>query len=172
MVTKTEIPDNLWEDIAKDLSRLYTLVDAINKNLKSERSLLQVKAEPWQYPTGKGFAIMKPSGTSKYSIIKMAGAKVPIETGFVDANIIKAKGKKGISWFVTEKKAKYPEVIASYGSFESIPWGDKNISLYTYGALMNKAKAVPAVKQFVLFDGLIDKAFDQINGVLKYIQST
>ncbi len=170
IVTKTEIPDNLWEDIAKDLAQLYTLVESINKNVERERSLLQVKAEPWQYPAGWVVSIGKPSEISEYSVIKMAGAKVPAETGFVDAKIIKAEGKKGISWFAVEKKAKYPELLAGYGSFEAIPWGDKTIPLHTYGALMNEAKAVPSVKQFVLFDGLIDKAFDQINGVLKYIQ--
>lgn len=170
IVTKTEIPDKLWEDIAKDLAQLYTLVGAINKNLESERSLLQVKAEPWQYPAGEVVSIVKPSETIKYSVIKMAGAKVPIKTGFVDAKIIKAKGKKGISWFVAEKKPKYPEVLAGYGSFEAIPWGDKKIPLHTYGALMNEAKAVPAVKQFVLFDRLIDKAYDEISNILKYIQ--
>ena len=61
-------------------------------------------------------------------------------------------------------------MLASYGEFEAIPWGAKTVPLHLYGALMKEPKAVPAVKQFVLFDSLIDKAFDQINGALKYIQ--
>ena len=67
ILNKTEIPDKLWEDVAKDLAQLYTLVESINKNVQHERSLLKVKAEPWQYPTGKFVSITKPSEISKYS---------------------------------------------------------------------------------------------------------
>jgi len=167
---KTEIPEKLWEDISKDLAYLYALVESINKNLERERSLLKVEAEPWEYPMGKTVTMWKPSEKIAYPIIKYAGAKVPTEKGFVDAEIIKAKGKKGLLWFAAEKKAKFPELLTAYAGFETILWKGETIPLYTYGALMNRSKALPAIKQFVLFDGLIDKAFEQVNKALRLIQ--
>ena len=172
VINKTETPDKLWEEISEDLARLYTLVESYNKNIKSERSLLKVAVEPWMYPKGKIISIKRPSEEIKYSVIKEAHAKVPTKTGVVEAKIVKALGAKGISWFAADKK--YIQTPIAHmllsKSFKAIPWEGKKIPLYTFGALDNDVKAFPAMKKFVLFDNLIDKAYKKITQAVENVQ--
>ena len=168
VIDTTETPDKLWEEISEDLARLYTLVESYNENIKSERSLLKVAVGPWVYPKMKTISIKE----IKYSVIKEALAKVPTKTGIVEAKIAKALGPKGISWFAADKK--YIQMPMGHmflsKSFKAIPWEGKKIPLYTFGSLDDDIKAIPAMKKFVLFDNLIDKAYKRITQAIEFVQ--
>lgn len=168
----TETPDKLWEEISEDLAHLYTLVDSYNKNIESERSLLKVAVEPWRYPKEEIISIKKPSEEIKYSVIKVADAKVPTKTGVVEAQIAKVLGPQGISWFAADKK--YIQTPRAHmflsKSFKAIPWEGKKIPLYAFGALTDEVEVILAMKKFVLFDNLIDKAYKKITQTIEFVQ--
>ena len=173
VIDTTETHDKLWEEISEDLAHLYTLVDSYNKNIESERSLVKVAVEPWGYPKGKIISLKSLSKVIKYSVIKVADAKVPTKTGIVEAKIAKAIGPQGISWFAADKK--YIQIpmgghMFLSKSFQAIPWEGKKIPLYTFGAVDDEIKAIPAMKKFVLFDNLIDKAYKKITQAIEFVQ--
>jgi len=172
VIDTTETHDKLWEEISEDLARLYTLVESHNKNIESERPLVKVAVEPWRYPKGKMISIGRPSEVIKYSVIKEAHAKVPTKTGIVEAKIVKALGPQGISWFAVDKKdIQMPRAYMFLSkSFKAIPWEGKKIPLYTFGAVDDEIKAIPAMKKFVLFDNLIDKAYKKITQAIEFVQ--
>ena len=170
VIPDKEIPGDVWAELSKDLSNIYALVETINKNLETHRSELRVKVESWKYPIDKKISLSTASEIKKYPIVKIGAAIIPTAMGMVDSNLFKAHTKTGIAWFATEKKSKYHDLLTAWTNPETITLENESIPLYAYGPLNDKTKAIPALKQLVLFDGLIDRAFRTVNEALKYVQ--
>ena len=170
VISDKEIPDDIWDGLSEDLSNIYALVETINKNLEMHRSELNIKVENWKYPIGKKISLSTASEIKKYPIVKMGAAKIPTAMGLVDSDIFKTRSKAGIVWFAAERKPKYHDLMAAWANPEAITLENKKIPLYAYGPLNDKTKAIPAIKKLVLFDGLVDKAFREVNEALKYVQ--
>ncbi len=72
-----EKSDKYWQDLSRDLSRLQSMIEAINRNIERERSKLKVNVEYWDYPINEKISFMRASGKDVYSIVKKGRAKIP-----------------------------------------------------------------------------------------------
>ena len=108
-----------------------------------------------------------------YPIIKVTDIKIPTKKGDISAKIAKTLGAKGVTWFAVEKtEAKIPPVVMGWAglSKSEISVMGKYMPLYASGGLRIKTGALPAIKQFVSYEEWIDKAFEEVNKVLKVLQ--
>lgn len=165
-----EIPDHVWDELSADLSKIYTLVETINKNIEMHRAGLKVNVENWEYPIGKKFSISTASEIKEYPIVKIGEVRIPTAKGVVDSKLFKTLSETGFVWFAEESKPKHFDFFTAGANLETIKFENQNIPLYAYGPLKDKTKAIPAMKQLVFLDGLIDKAFREVNEALKYVQ--
>ena len=170
VIPDKEIPNDVWNELSQDLSNIYALVETINKNLETNRTELKVEVENQEYPIDKNISLLTASEIKKYPIIKIGKAKIPTVKGLVYSDIFKTRIKAGTVWFAAERKHSYKDIFAGWANPEGITLGNKNIPLYAYGSLNDKTKAIPAIKQLVIFDGFIDKAFREVSEALKYVQ--
>ena len=79
------------------------------------------------------------------------------------------RNKSGIAWFVTAEKPKFTDSIVGSNSYVTI-LENKNIPLYAYGQLNDNVKAIPAIKQLLVFDAFIEKSLDEVNKLIKWIK--
>ena len=149
------------------------MIEAINRNIERERSKLKVNVEYWNYPINEKIGFMRASGKDEYSIVKKAKAKIPTMKGLVKSELFKVKKGDVVSWIAREEpKVSWSELAQAMmsGKHSLVESADKTISLYAMGAVNEKSKAIPAVKELVLFEGMIEKSYDMITNTLRYIQ--
>ena len=99
---ESEIPDQLWDDLSKDLVELQVMVISLNKKLELENAKVNVKAEPWEYPVDRSLEI----GSVSLAIKKMTDVKLPTRTtkkGYLGVKIYKVEGE-----IYTEQSIKRP----------------------------------------------------------------
>ena len=72
---KQRITDELWEEIARELSRISVKVDSVNKQLKSQELVVQV-LEPWT-KTKDFFQISTASKVEKFPVYMKSLIKIP-----------------------------------------------------------------------------------------------
>jgi len=165
-----EISDDIWNNISKDNAIVYGKVDAINRDLEMLRPKSNYKIDSWSYPTDKTMSVEIASKKKVYQIIKIGSAKIPtVKGGIVDSKIFKIRNKSGIAWFATEKEPKFTDSIVGSLSYLTI-LENKNIPLYAYGQLNDDVKAIPAIKQLVVFDVFIEKSLDEVNKLIKWVK--
>ena len=173
-LAEKEISDKYWQGLSKDLSKLQSMIEAINRKLERERSALKVHVDSWDYPIGEKMVLMKPSEKMSYPIIKKGRAKIPTKTGFVDSEIYKIQGKDSFKW-IAKKAAKDQAKDAFYNMMMGVgpsfvETTDPKISFYAMGVLSGDQQALPAIIQLISFESAIDKAYDEVTDAIKYIQ--
>lgn len=84
---ESEIPDQLWDELSKDLVELQVMVNSSNKKFELEDVKLNVKAKPWKYPLNMSLKI----DSVPLAIKKMTDAKLPAKEGYLAAKIYKIK---------------------------------------------------------------------------------
>ena len=142
VIPDKEISDDIWNNISKDSAIVYKKVEAINRDLEMLRPKSNYKVDSWSYPTDKMMSV----------------------------NIAyKIRNKSGIAWFATEKEPKFTDSIVGSLSYLTI-LENKNIPLYTYGQLNDNVKAIPAIKQLLVFDVFIEKSLDEVNKLIKWVK--
>lgn len=91
---KTEIPDELWEELSSNLAELQAMIDSFNQYRERERAMLKVKADPWLYPEEAFIKLATTTETKLIPIAKVAAAKIPTKEGLIAVEIVKIKERK------------------------------------------------------------------------------
>ena len=84
---ESEIPDQFWDELSKDLAELQVMVNSSNKKFELEDFRQDVKAKPWKYPLNMSLKI----DSVPLAIKKMTDAKLPSKEGYLAARIYKIK---------------------------------------------------------------------------------
>ena len=84
---ESEIHDQLWDELSKDLAELQVMVNSSNKKFELEDFKLNVKAKPWRYPLNMSLKI----DSVPLAVKKMTDAKLPTKEGYLAAKIYKIK---------------------------------------------------------------------------------
>lgn len=84
---ESQTPDQLWDELSKDLVELQVMVNSLNQEFELEDVKLNVKAKPWEYPLDMSLKI----ASVPLAIKKMTDAKLPTKDGYLSVKIYKIK---------------------------------------------------------------------------------
>ena len=86
---ESEIPDQLWDELLKDLVDLQVMVNSLNKKFELEDVRLNVKVKPWEYPLNMSLKI----DTVPLAIKKRLMQNYPLKKVMSPRKFIKSKRK-------------------------------------------------------------------------------
>jgi hypothetical protein len=160
---KRRITDELWDEIGRELSRISVKVDSINKQLKSEELVVQV-VEPWVETKGLFYELITPSKVEKFPVKKKSVIAIPMVKGAKEFVVFMAMGKEGEFIGVAPKIFNQPYAALKHKFMASgLPVVD-----YTYA--LNQPEEINALKQYMSYTSLVDKAYKKIMALLKEVQ--
>jgi hypothetical protein len=176
---RQEIPDQVWNDLSRDLAEFQALVTSYNEILEREQARLKVKAEPWTYPKQPFINVATPL-EKKIPVEKIAIAKILSKSGAIKAVIIKYKKAK-----LEKNEEDYlilPPEIAQLAllqvpvkieKYTTKKYGvrDKFISVTVSDQLVGLiAGKRRELIQFLKYDKLIDEAYEIVTKQIKALQ--
>jgi hypothetical protein len=168
-LTKTEISDEVWEEISTDLAKLQAMVMSMNESLENKKSQLTVQVKSYEYPKDKYFAFKTVSGTLKYPIEKKIAASIPTKGGKIDGVLVKTlkTGAKPL-WIVQEKE---PSPYSSGGMASLYSYkGKEEYPVYAASTVFQTDPAFSAIHEFVSFEERIDKAYKEVTKWIKFVK--
>ena len=169
--SRTEISDELWDELARDLTEIQVMIDSYNQYLERERKTLKIKAEPWTKPSDEFLALHPIYNTSSFAIERITKAKIPtVAASEVIAKIIKLKNceHKEACYFIEPHKTDLFRPKSLLGSVETIT--DKKIYAKAFGFGTANKIDKEAVLSFLNYTEMIEDAYRTISNAIRDIQ--
>ena len=170
--SKTEIPDELWDELTRDLAQIQVLVDSTNQYLEHERKMLKVRAEPWTKPSDEFLKLHPIYNTSSFAVARITKAKIPtVAASEVIAKIIKLKEceNKEACYFIESHETDLSRRRSSLRPMQLIT--DEKILAKAFGFDIAEEIDKEAVLSFLNYDKTIEDAYGKISNAIKNIQS-